>query len=490
MLVGTDALGGRVELQAKDVATSGTAILAMRGAGKSWLNAVLAEGLAAARLPFVIVDPEGEYWTLKVQFPGVVVAGGDHADVPLALEIAETLAQVALEERLELVLDLSDLRREQQVQFLARFLEELFFRETEMRIPFWVSLEEADLWVPQTGNPPCKVPVLDVCQRGRKRGLGFALVSQRPATIDKTALSQAEYRFFKRFQQPHDLRAVAEYLGAFSDRTKILPALAVEETLLYAPARWKRPLKLRVAPRSTPHGGATPGQLALIKPTTTILSLRRRLEELLSHRRREQSQIEQLQNRIRELENQLAEKEEELRKLRLASDVASLLAQSAAPPAEGGKEKERSRTGTPQLQIFEGEALPPAEAPGVLVVSRLPPLLAEMLSREAVEPLGPVGVDVRTGLVLGSELAHLLLNRLAPEERVLLLALRRSDRPMAAKELARQTGFSLSKTRRLLPPLLRKGLLRQVGRNRHGLLYKIPSQLAQRKSQAPVASST
>ena len=216
MRIGTSINGEQIEIPANAICTAGTSILAMRGAGKSWLTALIAEGLSSEKLPFVIVDPEGEYWTLKVKFPDVIIAGGSHSDVPLQAEIATALASATIEHQLELVLDLSDTRRRDQFNFLSSFLSELFARETELRIPLWMCFEEADLWVPQTGNPECKTAVLDICQRGRKRGLGFALVSQRPATLDKTALSQAEYRFFKRFNQPQDLRAVSDYFGSFA----------------------------------------------------------------------------------------------------------------------------------------------------------------------------------------------------------------------------------------------------------------------------------
>jgi len=246
MKVGTFKDGDFLNLNDRVVATSGTAILAMRGGGKSWLNAVIAEGFCRSKIPFAIVDSEGEYWTLKVGFPKVVVAGGDHMDVPISVEIAKDLGECLVKERLELILDMSDMRRSEQVQFLASFLEEVFMLETKEKMPLWVSFEEADLWIPQIGNPACKERVLDICQRGRKRGIGFSLVSQRPAIIDKTALSQAEYRFFKRFQQPQDLDAVKDYLGPFARMHELLPPLGEEQAVFYAPGY------LRLAPACPP----------------------------------------------------------------------------------------------------------------------------------------------------------------------------------------------------------------------------------------------
>lgn len=442
MIVGTDSLGEPLTIPPESLATAGTAILAMRGAGKSWLNAILVEGLAKLRIPFVIIDPEGEYWTLRVKFSSIIVAGGEHSDIPLDREIASILAKTAIEERLELVLDLSEMRRTDQTQFLALFLNELFFQETELRIPFWVSFEEADLWVPQSGNPPCKTAVLDICQRGRKRGLGFALVSQRPATIDKTALSQAEFRFFKRFQQPHDLRAVKEYLEPFTKQTQHLPGLAVTDALLYAPTISKEPIRFQVAPRISPHGGATPEQIDQIKSSTTILALREKLLRMISKKRQDQDFVGQLQERIRQLEVDLTKRDEEIAKLRLAYDVAEILDtsdyRSVKEPSDRNRE---SKTST------------------------------SFVKEDNFIIFDQIGVDINTGVILGDELANLILNRMEPEERVIFLRLMKLDKRLSVKELSQVTGLGEQRLRRIVNDLVRKGLVKYAGRQRRGHLY-------------------
>ena len=48
-----------------DAVTQTFGILAVRGAGKSNTGAVMAEEMARARLPFVVVDPVGSWWGLR-----------------------------------------------------------------------------------------------------------------------------------------------------------------------------------------------------------------------------------------------------------------------------------------------------------------------------------------------------------------------------------------------------------------------------------------
>lgn len=461
MKVGKTLLGQSIEIPARSFATAGTAILAMRGAGKSWLNGVLTEQLAKEGIPFVIVDPEGEYWTLRVQFSNVVVAGGEHADIPLETQLAQILGRTTVEERLQLVLDLSDTKRNEQMNFLSKFLSEVFVKETELRIPLWICFEEADIWVPQSGNPPSKTHVLDICQRGRKRGLGFALVSQRPATLDKTALSQAEFRFFKRFQQPHDLRAVGDYLGSYSSQIDILPSLAVEEALMYAPTILESPVRMQVASRICPHGGATPGQIAKIKPSTTTLDLREKIEKILKTKKRELNELQKRDVLIQQLGRRIEELEENIEKIQLASDVAHILGNS------GMKEIQKEPI---QSESYLAPHLESRKQSEVLVTSseELTPLKGE-----SIVFLGSVSVNAKSGLVLGNNLADLLLNRLELDERVVFLTLRNQGTPSSATEISREIAFSVGKTRRIFRQLEERGVLRKAGRNKRGDLYMI-----------------
>ncbi len=80
--------GKRLALPA-DAITQTFGILAVRGAGKSNLGAVMAEEMFAAKLPFVVVDPVGSWWGLRSSGDGkgagvaVPIFGGAHGDVPL-----------------------------------------------------------------------------------------------------------------------------------------------------------------------------------------------------------------------------------------------------------------------------------------------------------------------------------------------------------------------------------------------------------------------
>ncbi len=70
-------------------ATKTFAVLAKRGAGKTYTAAVLAEEFFKACVPFVVFDPIDVWWGLRLDKSGtgkglpVVVFGLTHADIPL-----------------------------------------------------------------------------------------------------------------------------------------------------------------------------------------------------------------------------------------------------------------------------------------------------------------------------------------------------------------------------------------------------------------------
>ncbi len=454
MQIGTSIEGECIDIPANAISTAGTSVLAMRGAGKSWLTALIAEGLSSEKLPYVIIDPEGEYWTLKVKFPDVIIAGGPHSDVPIQPEIAAALASAVVEHQLEIIIDLSDTRRNDQFDFVSIFISELFAKETESRIPLWVCFEEADLWVPQIGNPACKTAILDLCQRGRKRGLGFALVSQRPATLDKTALSQAEFRFFKRFNQPQDLRAVSDYFGSYANRAELLPSLDSSEALLYAPTLWDEPIRFTVGPRITPHGGATPDQVATIKTTASAINLRKDLERLLENKRKELSEIQQEKAKVQQLAKKIKSLEEELEHSRVASRVAEILAESTIGLPHLRETDQKLDSVSIIQPIGDGEE-------------------SEQLSDESIIPLGFIGMDIRSGQVLGGPMARTLLNRLNSLERVTFLSLWKSQMPMSSREISEFSGISTIRIRQTLKQLSKKGLIRSKGRTKRGMMYTL-----------------
>lgn len=83
-------------------ATKTFAILAKRGAGKSYTGAVMAEEFAKNGIPFVVFDPIDVWWGLRLASNGkgrglpVVVFGVEHADIKLDRDMGRKIAQAVV----------------------------------------------------------------------------------------------------------------------------------------------------------------------------------------------------------------------------------------------------------------------------------------------------------------------------------------------------------------------------------------------------------
>ena len=104
--------------------TQRLAILAETGAGKTYAALVLVEELLRTGMQVVVIDPVGVCWGLRASADGkkqglpIVVMGGDHGDLPLEPTAGRTVAELLVDLRLSVVLDLSEMSGGEQRQWL------------------------------------------------------------------------------------------------------------------------------------------------------------------------------------------------------------------------------------------------------------------------------------------------------------------------------------------------------------------------------------
>lgn len=202
-----------------DTITETLGVLAKKGAGKTHTAVVLGEELLGNNLQTVIVDPVGVWWGLRSSKDGkknglpIVIMGGEHGDVPLEHTAGAFVARLVVEEGISVLLDLSLTRKGQQRTFVTDFLEEIYRlkAKSQYRTPLHVILDEADAFAPQKvhhGRERCLGAVDDLVRRGRARGIGTSLITQRAAVINKDVLSQSEILVVLRTTSPQDRKAV------------------------------------------------------------------------------------------------------------------------------------------------------------------------------------------------------------------------------------------------------------------------------------------
>lgn len=262
-----------------DYVTKTAAILAQRRKGKTYTASVIAEELHRLGMPWVALDPTGAWWGLRSSADGehaglsVVVIGGQHGDLPLERDGGAIVADLVLDHPGWYVLDLSLLdSRAAERDFSLAFAKRLYRRKMQagMDFPLHLFVDEADLFVPQERETGTDTLVLGAFQaiirRGGLHGLGTTLISQRPALVNKSALTQLDLLILLRLVAGQDQDAVYKaYVKRFGTKTQQdelmgnLATLRIGEAYLLEPGA-EPPLfeRVQVRERDTFNSSATP----------------------------------------------------------------------------------------------------------------------------------------------------------------------------------------------------------------------------------------
>jgi uncharacterized protein len=107
----------------------------------------------------------------------------------------------------------------------------------EGQIPVTIVCEEAHRYVPANPNAgfePCKRAIAKIAKEGRKYGASLCIVTQRPAEIDPTILSQCNTVFALRMSNDRDQQIVQSAVSdTGSGLLEFLPALGQREAIAF-----------------------------------------------------------------------------------------------------------------------------------------------------------------------------------------------------------------------------------------------------------------
>lgn len=322
-----------------DTVTQSLAILARKRAGKSYLARRFAEQLLASDQQVVIVDPKGDWWGIRSSADGkspgfpVVVLGGEHGDLPLEKTAAETVARLIVEERVSVLLDLSEFRKSEIALFLGGDIRqhrdgllEIIYRlkaKEEFRTPVMVIVDEADAIAPQRpypGEERMLGAMSDIVRRGGQRGIGSMLITQRSSVINKDVLTQSQVMIALRTIAKLDLNAIMDWVDVHGvpEQGKVLkaslPSLPTGDAWMLSPG-WPTDAgifeRIHGLPINTFDSGATPkpGEKR-IKPRNLadvdLPALQRRMAETIERVKADDPKI--LRQEIAKLKAELAKK--------------------------------------------------------------------------------------------------------------------------------------------------------------------------------------
>ncbi len=215
---------GTFTLEREDVARKCVAILGIRGSGKSNTSKVLIEEAIKNALPVTVIDPDGEYVELVSSLGGDVLTGKD--DPVLTSEIHYKRGMSS-------VIDMSEWN-EEVFAFLYRYITSIWDLSKYERNDRMIVVEEAHEFIPQGKVSGISDAITRLALRGRKRGIGIILISQRSAKVNKDVLTQSELYLLHKVMHPADLKVYKEILPwKPREIDSVVPSLEVGEALLY-----------------------------------------------------------------------------------------------------------------------------------------------------------------------------------------------------------------------------------------------------------------
>lgn len=209
-----------INIEAVDYASQGNAILGIRDSGKTYTATYLAEQLLDEGIPIVAFDPISVFRYLKSGKKGkgfpVVVAGGDHGDLPLTPENAVNILRAAMQENVSIIFDLysMNLSKSDWKKIVGSCIRCLLYENKSYGLRH-IFLEEASEFVPQIVRPEDGVVYAEIEKLARMGGnasLGYTLINQRAEQVNKAVLELCDCLFLHRQKGRHSLTALGKWL--------------------------------------------------------------------------------------------------------------------------------------------------------------------------------------------------------------------------------------------------------------------------------------
>lgn len=256
---------GPLELDLGKLMSGRCLIQGSSGAGKSQtLRRIIEE--AFDYLTTIIVDPEGEFANLAAHIGATTVVARDYANDGLT-----ALALRTRQHRIALHLDLTDLEPDHRIEKAAAFFAGLLSaRREHWAHTVLVCIDEAHLLAPHMAASARDAEtrrlgvatLTDMCARGRKRGIGTIIATQRLAKLASSVVSELHNHLIGLNVFDRDVARAADLLGFGSDQAALLRLLPPGEFFAFGPALSATPVLAKIDPTITPHIGRTPDLVA------------------------------------------------------------------------------------------------------------------------------------------------------------------------------------------------------------------------------------
>ena len=279
-------------------------VCANSGGGKSYAVRKLLEE-THGKVMSIILDIEGEFKTLREKYDFLLI--GENGDVALNLKAAQLLPKNLLELNVSAIVDISDLKRKERIQYVKKFLETLMECPRKLWKPCLVVLDEAHILCGQQEKQDSAYSVIDLMTRGRKRGFCGVLCTQRISKLHKDAVAECNNVMIGRTGLDIDMKRAAEILGFTSKQNMLsLRDLDAGDFFVFGTAISKKVTKVKVGKVKTTHPKVGMDlKSKIVPPTNKIKQMLSKLNELPKEAEEQIRTEQDMKKKIKELTSRL-----------------------------------------------------------------------------------------------------------------------------------------------------------------------------------------
>jgi hypothetical protein len=300
------AHGRGLQVDLEQLIWSRALLQANSGGGKSHaLRQLLEETFG--RVPQHVIDPEGEFVSLRERFD-YVYAASSGGDVAVSVRTAAVLARRLVEIGASAVIDISGLTKPERREFVKRYVTELMSLPRALWKPLLVVLDEAHDFCPEKGHGEAVSTdaVIDLCSQGRKRGFCAVLATQRISKLHKDAAAELNNKLIGRTGLDVDMKRAGDELGLDKDGRAALKALQPGEFFAFGPAISLGVERVRTGKVLTSHPKAGQVSSAPPPPPAKVKAMLQQLADLPQEAEHHEHTLEALEREVRSLRGELA----------------------------------------------------------------------------------------------------------------------------------------------------------------------------------------
>lgn len=298
-------IGTPIDLE--DLIESRMLIQANSGGGKSGIARVMMEE-CSGKIPFIVIDKKGEYYTLKENDGDIIVIGGPNGDIPISMQAAKMLAKHIISNGLTVIIDMiSFTSNDQRSIFIKDFLIGLMNLGQEYWTPYLIFIEEAHMWCGQQVKTPSGPMIRELMTEGRKMGFCGILLTQRISKLHKDAAAECNNKFIGRTFLDIDIARSANEMGLIGQDKFKLRELKPRHFWAFGTSiqpNHVHEVTVKIAKSKFPKGGAIM-TLKTQKPTEKIKKAISKLNDLPKEAEKEKKTINELQSENTRLRTEL-----------------------------------------------------------------------------------------------------------------------------------------------------------------------------------------